>query len=78
MDEYVAIFGYSHLLGGFAGGQAEYVRVPLVSSRFLTMFRMRKVDIIQSCQPFESDLGSIRMQHCTFLISYVRHITQSR
>ncbi|HEX2636316.1 MAG TPA: zinc-dependent alcohol dehydrogenase [Gemmatimonadales bacterium] len=22
------IFGYSHLLGGFAGGQAEYVRVP--------------------------------------------------
>ena len=23
-----AIFGYSHMLGGFAGGQAEYVRVP--------------------------------------------------
>ncbi|KAK4081662.1 uncharacterized protein Triagg1_2403 [Trichoderma aggressivum f. europaeum] len=23
------IFGYSHLTGGFAGGQAEYVRVPL-------------------------------------------------
>lgn len=23
------IFGYSHLVGGFAGGQAEYVRVPL-------------------------------------------------
>jgi threonine dehydrogenase-like Zn-dependent dehydrogenase len=23
-----AIFGYSHLYGGFAGGQAEYVRVP--------------------------------------------------
>jgi len=22
------IFGYSHMLGGFAGGQAEYVRVP--------------------------------------------------
>ncbi len=22
------IFGYSHLIGGFAGGQAEYVRVP--------------------------------------------------
>src|SRR6185369_2921207 len=21
-------FGYSHLLGGYAGGQAEYVRVP--------------------------------------------------
>lgn len=24
------IFGYSHLTGGFAGGQAEYVRVPFV------------------------------------------------
>jgi len=24
------IFGYSHLLGGFAGGQAEYARVPFV------------------------------------------------
>src|SRR5262245_12249062 len=23
------MFGYSHMLGGFAGGQAEYVRVPL-------------------------------------------------
>jgi len=23
------VFGYSHLLGGFAGGQAEYARVPL-------------------------------------------------
>jgi threonine dehydrogenase-like Zn-dependent dehydrogenase len=24
-----AMFGYSHFTGGFAGGQAEYVRVPL-------------------------------------------------
>lgn len=23
------LFGYSHLTGGFAGGQAEYVRIPL-------------------------------------------------
>lgn len=23
-----ALFGYSHMLGGFAGGQAEYLRVP--------------------------------------------------
>ena len=22
------LFGYSHMLGGYAGGQAEYVRVP--------------------------------------------------
>jgi threonine dehydrogenase-like Zn-dependent dehydrogenase len=26
-----AIFGYSHLLGGYAGGQAEYVRVPFAN-----------------------------------------------
>ncbi len=25
------IFGYSHMLGGFAGGQAEYVRVPFAN-----------------------------------------------
>ncbi|KAK3375529.1 chaperonin 10-like protein [Lasiosphaeria ovina] len=29
------IFGYSHLTGGFAGGQAEYVRVPLASANLL-------------------------------------------
>ena len=23
------LFGYSHMLGGYAGGQAEYLRVPL-------------------------------------------------
>ena len=27
------IFGYSHLTGGFAGGQAEYVRVPFAEGR---------------------------------------------
>jgi threonine dehydrogenase-like Zn-dependent dehydrogenase len=26
------IFGYSHLTGGFAGGQAEYLRVPSPTS----------------------------------------------
>jgi threonine dehydrogenase-like Zn-dependent dehydrogenase len=29
------IFGYSHLLGGFEGGQAEYVRVPLADNTCL-------------------------------------------
>ncbi|KAK3347445.1 chaperonin 10-like protein [Neurospora tetraspora] len=29
------IFGYSHLTGGFAGGQAEYVRVPLADVNML-------------------------------------------
>lgn len=29
------IFGYSHLTGGFAGGQAEYVRVPLADVNLL-------------------------------------------
>ncbi|MBC7808785.1 MAG: glutathione-dependent formaldehyde dehydrogenase [Akkermansiaceae bacterium] len=27
-----ALFGYSHLLGGYAGGQAEYVRVPFADT----------------------------------------------
>jgi threonine dehydrogenase-like Zn-dependent dehydrogenase len=27
------IFGYSHLLGGYAGGQAEYARVPFADAR---------------------------------------------
>ena len=27
------LFGYSHLLGGYAGGQAEYLRVPYARSR---------------------------------------------
>jgi threonine dehydrogenase-like Zn-dependent dehydrogenase len=30
-----ALFGYSHLCGGFAGGQAEYVRVPLADNNLL-------------------------------------------
>jgi len=30
-----AIFGYSHFTGGFAGGQAEYVRVPLADVNLL-------------------------------------------
>jgi threonine dehydrogenase-like Zn-dependent dehydrogenase len=29
------LFGYSHLAGGFAGGQAEYVRVPLADVNLL-------------------------------------------
>lgn len=29
------IFGYSHLTGGFAGGQAEYVRVPMGDANLL-------------------------------------------
>jgi threonine dehydrogenase-like Zn-dependent dehydrogenase len=30
-----AMFGYSHFTGGFAGGQAEYVRVPLADVNLL-------------------------------------------
>jgi len=29
------IFGYSHFVGGYAGGQAEYVRVPLADNNLL-------------------------------------------
>jgi threonine dehydrogenase-like Zn-dependent dehydrogenase len=31
------IFGYSHFVGGFAGGQAEYVRVPLAEQNLLKL-----------------------------------------
>jgi threonine dehydrogenase-like Zn-dependent dehydrogenase len=31
------IFGYSHFVGGFAGGQAEYVRVPLADNTLLRL-----------------------------------------
>ncbi|HSI84435.1 MAG TPA: alcohol dehydrogenase catalytic domain-containing protein [Candidatus Methylacidiphilales bacterium] len=30
-DATAGIFGYSHLMGGYAGGQAEYVRVPFAN-----------------------------------------------
>lgn len=31
------IFGYSHFTGGYAGGQAEYVRVPLAENNLLKL-----------------------------------------
>lgn len=31
------MFGYSHLTGGFAGGQAEYVRVPYAETNLLPL-----------------------------------------
>jgi len=31
------IFGYSHFVGGFAGGQAEYVRIPLADNNLLRL-----------------------------------------
>lgn len=31
------IFGYSHFVGGFSGGQAEYVRVPLADNNLLKL-----------------------------------------
>ena len=32
-----ALFGYSHLTGGYAGGQAEYVRVPFADVNLLEL-----------------------------------------
>ncbi len=34
-----ALFGYSHLYGGYAGGQAEYIRVPYVDTNSLLVPR---------------------------------------
>ena len=32
-----ALFGYSHMYGGYAGGQAEYIRVPFVDTNSLVI-----------------------------------------
>ncbi len=32
-----ALFGYSHIYGGYAGGQAEYIRVPFVDTNSLVV-----------------------------------------
>jgi threonine dehydrogenase-like Zn-dependent dehydrogenase len=32
-----ALFGYSHMFGGYAGGQAEYIRVPFVDTNSLVV-----------------------------------------
>ena len=31
------LFGFSHLFGGYAGGQAEYMRVPFVDTNSLVV-----------------------------------------
>jgi len=36
-DRMGGIFGYSHFTGGYAGGQAEYVRVPLADQNLLKL-----------------------------------------
>lgn len=36
-DKTAGIFGYSHMLGGYAGGQAEYVRVPFADVNCLPL-----------------------------------------
>jgi len=55
MDEYTAIFGYSHLLGGFAGGQAEYVRVPLGDVNLLKIPDSTPDEKGYRCGPFMLD-----------------------
>jgi threonine dehydrogenase-like Zn-dependent dehydrogenase len=32
-----ALFGYSHMMGGYAGGQAEYLRVPFIETNSLVI-----------------------------------------
>jgi threonine dehydrogenase-like Zn-dependent dehydrogenase len=57
------IFGYSHLTGGYAGGQAEYLRVPLAD------FNCQHVptDLTDDQLVFLSDIfptGYMAAQHC--------------
>lgn len=34
-NQTAGMFGYSHFTGGFAGGQAEYVRVPFGDVKYV-------------------------------------------
>src|SRR4030095_13269232 len=48
------LFGYSHLFGGYAGGQAEYVRVPFADTGCLKLvngFRDRQVLFLSDILP---------------------------
>jgi threonine dehydrogenase-like Zn-dependent dehydrogenase len=44
----VGLFGYTHMLGGYAGGQAEYVRVPV-----------RRRRAVQGAQPPDRRAGAV-------------------
>jgi threonine dehydrogenase-like Zn-dependent dehydrogenase len=57
------IFGYSHLTGGFAGGQAEYLRVPLADVNLQKM----PEDFTDHQLVFLSDIfptGYMAAEHC--------------
>jgi threonine dehydrogenase-like Zn-dependent dehydrogenase len=57
------IFGYSHLTGGYAGGQAEYLRVPLADVNCQVM----PTDLTDHQLVFLSDIfptGYMAVQHC--------------
>ncbi len=57
------IFGYSHLTGGFAGGQAQYLRAPLADVNLQKM----PDDLTDHQVVFLSDIfptGYMAVQHC--------------
>ena len=57
------IFGYSHLTGGYAGGQAEYLRVPLADVNCQVMPQ----DLTDHQLVFLSDIfptGYMAAEHC--------------
>jgi threonine dehydrogenase-like Zn-dependent dehydrogenase len=57
------IFGYSHLTGGFAGGQAEYLRVPFADVNCQVM----PTDLTDHQLVFLSDIfptGYMAVEHC--------------
>ena len=45
------LFGYSHMMGGYAGGQAEYVRVPMADVAPMTSGTPRNVLKIDATVP---------------------------
>lgn len=58
------LFGYSHITGGYAGGQAEYVRVPFADT---TAFKVPKAGLTDDQLLFLSDIFPTGWQaavHC--------------
>lgn len=80
------IFGYSHLTGGFAGGQAEYVRVPLGDANLLAIpddvpdekGKFSHAPVSAMLHVTNAALTCVLRQLCISRMSCPRHTMQSR
>lgn len=61
------IFGYSHLMGGYAGGQAEYVRVPYAD---VGPFKMGQTHVHRYLQPLFEMIESGQIDP-SFIVTHI-------